>query len=54
VLNAVDATKRGMDFADALHLARSARAASFVSLDRRLAKRASAQSLSPPLELLKP
>lgn len=54
VLNAVDATKRGMDFADALHLARSARAASLVSFDRRLAKRASAQSLSPPVELLKP
>ena len=54
VLNAVDATRRGMDFADALHLVRSGRAASFVSFDRRLAKRASAQNLSPPIELLKP
>lgn len=54
VLNAVDSTRRGMDFADALHLARSGRAASFVSFDRRLAKRASAQNLLPPVELLKP
>jgi predicted nucleic-acid-binding protein len=53
VLNAVDSARRGMDFADALHLARSGRAASFVSFDRRLAKRAVAQKLLPAVELLK-
>ena len=40
VLAAIEAMEAGMDFADALHLARSSRAASFVTFDREIAKRA--------------
>jgi len=39
VLRAVDAFDEGFDFADALHLARSARASAFGTFDRRLAQR---------------
>jgi predicted nucleic-acid-binding protein len=42
----------GLDFADALHLSRSARAASFTTFDQGLAKRAKRLSLVPPVELL--
>jgi predicted nucleic-acid-binding protein len=52
VLVALDAFDKGLDFADALHIARSSRAAGFVTFDQRLAKRAKALSLAPPVELL--
>ena len=52
VLKAVDAFDKGLDFADALHLARSSRAAAFVTFDQRLAKRAKGLALSPPVVLL--
>ena len=52
VLEALTAVEQGLDFADALHLARSSRAASFVTFDRRLAKRASGTTLIPHVELI--
>jgi predicted nucleic-acid-binding protein len=52
VLAALDAFDKGLDFADALHLARSSRAASFATFDRTLAKRAKAFGLVPPVQLL--
>jgi predicted nucleic-acid-binding protein len=52
VLVALDAFDRGLDFADALHIARSSRASGFVTFDQRLAKRAKALALAPPVELL--
>lgn len=52
VLSAIDAHDKGLDFADALHLLRSARASAFVTFDRRLAKRAMTLGLSPSVELL--
>lgn len=52
VLVAVDAFDKGLDFADALHLARSARASGFSTFDQRLAKRAKALALMPPVALL--
>jgi predicted nucleic-acid-binding protein len=52
VLVAVDAFDKGLDFADALHLARSSRASGFATFDQRLAKRAKALALTPPVELL--
>ena len=52
VLVAIDAFDKGMDFADALHLARSTRAAAFTTFDHRLAKRATGLALTPPVELL--
>ena len=52
VLVAIDAFGKGLDFADALHLARSARASGFVTFDRRLANRAKRLALTPPVELL--
>ena len=52
VLVAVDAFDKGLDFADALHLARSSRASGFATFDQRLAKRAKALALAPPVELL--
>ncbi len=52
VLLAVDAFDEGLGFADALHLARSARASAFATFDRRLTKRAKALALAPTLELL--
>ena len=52
VLVAVDAFDKGLDFADALHLARSSRASGFATFDQRFAKRAKALSLTPPVELL--
>ena len=53
VLLAIDALDKGLDFADALHLARSGRAAAFATFDQRLAKRATSLALTPPVELLK-
>ena len=52
VLAAVDAFDKGLDFADALHLARSSRASGFATFDRRLATRAKGLALTPPVELL--
>ena len=52
VLVAVDAFDKGVDFADALHLARSSRASGFATFDQRFAKRAKALALTPPVELL--
>ena len=52
VLAAVDAFDKGLDFADALHLARSSRASGFATFDRRLANRAKRLALTPPVELL--
>jgi AbrB family looped-hinge helix DNA binding protein len=52
VLMAVEAFDKGLDFADALHLARSPRAAGFATFDQRLANRAKTLALTPPLELL--
>ncbi len=52
VLVAVDAFDKGVDFADALHLARSSRASGFATFDQRLARRAKALALTPPVELL--
>jgi predicted nucleic-acid-binding protein len=53
VLAALDAYEAGLDFADALHLSRSARAAAFATFDQRLAKRAKALALTPAVELLR-
>jgi len=44
--------RRGLDFADALHIARSSRASAFATFDHRLAKRAKRLALTPPVELL--
>jgi predicted nucleic-acid-binding protein len=52
VLVALDAFDKGLDFADALHLARSSRASAFATFDQRLAKRARGFALVPPVELL--
>ena len=52
VLMALDGFGKGLDFADALHLARSSRAAGFATFDKRLAKRAKALGLTPPVALL--
>lgn len=52
VLAAVEAHARGLDFADALHLGRSGRASVFVTFDQRLAKRAAALGIAPPVEAL--
>ncbi|HKX41760.1 MAG TPA: hypothetical protein VJO99_11415 [Burkholderiaceae bacterium] len=43
---------KGLDFAAALHVARSARASGFATFDQRLAKRAKGLALLPPVELL--
>lgn len=47
VLAALDAYKNGLDFADALHLARADFCSTFLSFDVRLKKRADAAGLSP-------
>ena len=52
VLAALDAFDKGLDFADALHVCRSARATGFATFDQRLAKRAKAMALIPTVELL--
>ena len=55
VLVALDAFDKGLDFADALHLARSSRASGFATFDKRLAKRAKRAkrlALTPTVELL--
>lgn len=52
VLMAVDAFDQGLDFADALHVARSRRASGFATFNRRLARRAQALALVPPVKQL--
>ena len=52
VLGALDAFDKGLDFADALHLARSSRASGFATFDQGLAKRAKGLALATPVELL--
>ena len=52
VLEAVDAFDKGLDFADALHLARSSRASGFATFDLRLAKRAKGLGQGLAVELL--
>lgn len=52
VMEALNAFDRGLDFADALHLARSSRASVFATFDQRLAKRAKAVTTTLPVELL--
>ena len=52
VLSALEAVDRGLDFADALHMARSARATAFATFDKRLAKRAKSLDLALTAELL--
>ena len=52
VLAALDAFDKGLDFEDALHVARRSRASVFATFDRRLAKRAKALALVPAVELL--
>lgn len=52
VLAALDAFDAGLDFADALHMTRSSRAATFATFDQRLAKRAQRLALTPAVELL--
>jgi len=51
VLSALAAYHQGLDFADALHLARSSHCRALVSFDRRLQKRATAAGLSPAVEI---
>jgi predicted nucleic-acid-binding protein len=52
VLAALEAFGAGLDFADALHVARSSRATAFATFDKRLARRAKGLALSPAVELL--
>ena len=52
VLVAVDTCEKGLDFADALHIARSSRASGFATFDQRLARRAKGLALVTPVELL--
>lgn len=53
VLVALEGFDRGLDFADALHLARSVRASGFLTFDQRLARRAKGLAIGPPMVLLK-
>jgi predicted nucleic-acid-binding protein len=52
VLAAVDAFDSGLDFADALHMARSSRASGFATFDQQLARQAKGLALAPNVELL--
>ncbi len=52
VLLALDAFDKSLDFADALHVGRAARATEFLTFDKRLAKRAKSLALAVPVELL--
>jgi predicted nucleic-acid-binding protein len=52
VLIALDAFDKGLDFADAMCMARSSRASRFATFDRRLARRTKGLVLTPPVELL--
>lgn len=52
VLSAANSLMGGIDFADALHVACSSRAAAFVTFDAKLSKRAAKLQLALPVELL--
>jgi predicted nucleic acid-binding protein len=52
VLSALEVHARGMDFADALHLASSQRADTFATFDGSLKTRAGKLSLHPPVSRL--
>jgi predicted nucleic-acid-binding protein len=52
VLAAVDWFGKGLDFADALHLARSLRASAFLTFDQQLANRSKNLAVAPKVELL--
>ena len=52
VLSALSAYELGLDFADALHHARSTRASAFVTFDKRFASKAKALALVPVVEVL--
>lgn len=52
VLGALDAFVKGFDFADALHVYRSGRAAGFATFDRKLARRARRVTLPQEIDLL--
>jgi predicted nucleic-acid-binding protein len=52
VMLSLDAFDKGLDFADALHLARSSRASAFATFDQRLVKRAKSLTMTPAVELL--
>lgn len=52
VLMATEAFEKGVDFADALHIACSSRASGFATFDQRLARRAKGLALVPAVELL--
>ena len=51
ILTTLDSYAHGLDFADALHLARAKHCLAFVSFDRRLQKRAKAAKLLPAVEM---
>ncbi len=51
VLSALNSYQHGLDFADALHLARADFCSAFLSFDQRLKKRAMAAKLSPAIEI---
>lgn len=51
LLVALNAYRLGLDFADAMHLARADFCSAFVSFDQRLKKRAMAANLSPAVEI---
>jgi predicted nucleic-acid-binding protein len=53
VLASIEAFNRGVDFADALHLARASRTSAFVTFDHGFAKRAKQLAMAPPIELLR-
>jgi predicted nucleic-acid-binding protein len=52
VLSVIEAYHQGLDFADALHLARAQHCKAFVSFDKRLQKRAKVAGLQPMVEIL--
>lgn len=54
VLTALERHRDGLDFADALHLARSHGCAAFVTLDKKLARRGAKVGARPRVELLRP
>lgn len=51
ILSALNSYQRGLDFADALHLARADFCTAILSFDQRLKKRATAAKLSPAVEI---
>ena len=53
VQSVIEAYTHGLDFADALHLARAQHCKAFVSFDKRLQKRAKVAGLQPTVEILK-